>query len=98
MPPVWNRQHRNLQGLLGQILSNYNGYGWTGTYAHSGLHLDYRVRRGTRGVPRADPQHRRLLQDACTLFGLSHKNPSMTPEEARKFMSRAPRIRTEDWA
>jgi hypothetical protein len=32
------------------------------------------------------------------LLGLSHKNPSMTPEEARKFMSRAPRIRTEDWA
>jgi len=31
LPPIWNRQHRNLQGLLGQILSNYNGYGWTGT-------------------------------------------------------------------
>jgi alkaline phosphatase len=97
LPPIWNRQHRNLQGLLGQILSNYNGYGWTGT-SHT---ADYTWitalgtgREEFHGLVRNTDAFYKMLK----LFGLSHKNPSMTPEEARKYMSRAPRIRTEDWA
>ena len=97
LPPIWNRQHRNLQGLLGQILSNYNGYGWTGT-SHT---ADYTWitalgtgREEFHGLVRNTDAFYKMLK----LFGLSHKNPSMTPEEARKYMSRAPRIRTKDWA
>lgn len=97
LPPIWNRQHRNLQGLLGQILSNYNGYGWVGT-SHT---ADYTWitalgtgREEFHGLIRNTDAFYKMLK----LFGLSHKNPSMTPEEARKFMSFAPRIRTEDWA
>ncbi|MCS6918469.1 MAG: alkaline phosphatase [Fimbriimonadales bacterium] len=97
LPPIWNRQHRNLQGLLGQILSNYNGYGWVGT-SHT---ADYTWitalgvgREEFHGLVRNTDAFYKMLK----LFGLSHKNPSMTPEEARKFMSFAPRIRTEDWA
>ncbi len=97
LPPIWNRQHRSLQGLLGQILSNYNGYGWVGT-SHT---ADYTWitalgagREEFHGLIRNTDAFYKMLK----LFGLSHKNPSMTPEEARKFISRAPRIRTEDWA
>jgi alkaline phosphatase len=97
LPPIWNRQHRNLQGLLGLILSNYNGYGWVGT-SHT---ADYTWitalgtgREEFHGLVRNTDAFYKMLK----LFGLSHKNPSMTPEEARKYMSRAPRIRTEDWA
>jgi alkaline phosphatase len=97
LPPIWNRQHRNLQGLMGQILSNYNGYGWVGT-SHT---ADYTWitalgagREAFHGLIRNTDAFYKMLK----LFGLSHKNPSMTPEEARKFISRAPRIRTEDWA
>ncbi|MCX7925151.1 MAG: alkaline phosphatase [Fimbriimonadales bacterium] len=97
LPPIWNRQHRNLQGLLGQILSNYNGYGWVGT-SHT---ADYTWitafgvgREEFHGLIRNTDAFYKMLK----LFGLSHKNPSMTPEEARKFISHAPRIRTEDWA
>jgi alkaline phosphatase len=97
LPPIWNRQHRNLQGLMGQILSNYNGYGWVGT-SHT---ADYTWitalgpgREEFHGLVRNTDAFYKMLK----LFGLSHKNPSMTPEEARKYMSRAPRIRTEDWA
>jgi len=97
IPPVWNRQHRTLQGLLGQVLSNYNGYGWTGT-SHT---ADYTWitalgagREEFHGLLRNTDAFYKMLK----LFGLSHKNPSMTPEEARKFISRAPRIHTEDWA
>jgi alkaline phosphatase len=86
MPPVWNRQHANLNGLLGQILSNYNGIGWTGT-SHT---ADYTwiTAFGTgreefhRLVRNTDAFYKMLK-----LFGLSHKNPSMTPQEARKFLS-----------
>jgi alkaline phosphatase len=97
LPPIWNRQHRSLQGLLGQILSNYNGYGWVGT-SHT---ADYTWitalgtgREEFHGLIRNTDAFYKMLK----LFGLSHKNPSMTPEEARKYISRAPRIRTEDWA
>jgi alkaline phosphatase len=97
LPPIWNRQHRNLQGLMGQILSNYNGYGWVGT-SHT---ADYTWitalgpgREEFHGLVRNTDAFYKMLK----LFGLSHKNPSMTPEEACKYMSRAPRIRTEDWA
>lgn len=97
MPPIWNRQHRNLQGLLGLILSNYNGYGWIGT-SHT---ADYTWitalgagREEFHGLVRNTDAFYKMLK----LFGISHKNPSMSPEEARKHMSRAPRIRTEDWA
>ena len=97
LPPIWNRQHRNLQGLLGLILSNYNGYGWVGT-SHT---ADYTWitalgpgREAFHGLIRNTDAFYKML----ALFGLSHKNPSMTPEEARKFISRAPSIRTEDWA
>lgn len=97
MPPIWNRQHRNLQGLLGLILSNYNGYGWIGT-SHT---ADYTWitalgagREEFHGLVRNTDAFYKMLK----LFGIAYKNPSMSPEEARKHMSRAPRIRTEDWA
>lgn len=29
--PEWNSQHRRIEGILGQIVGNYTGIGWTGT-------------------------------------------------------------------
>lgn len=97
LPPIWNRQHRNLQGLLGLVLSNYNGIGWTGT-SHT---ADYTWitafgtgREEFHGLIRNTEAFYKMLK----LFGLSHKNPSMTPEEARKYLSYAPRVAQPDWA
>ena len=97
LPPIWNAQHRNLQGLLGQILSNYNGIGWTGT-SHT---ADYtwitaigRGREEFHGLVRNTDAFYKMLK----LFGLSFKNPSMSPAEARRYLSLAPRIHTPDWA
>lgn len=96
-PVIWNAQHRNLQGLMGEILSNYNGFGWTGT-SHT---ADYTWitaigtgREEFHGLIRNTDAFYKMLK----LFGLSHKNPSMSPEEARKYLSSAPRIAVPDWA
>lgn len=78
--PVPNRQHRNLQGLLGGILSNYNGIGWVGT-SHT---ADY-VWISAFGP--GQEQFAGLLKNTdafhkmMKMMGISHKNPSMTREE-----------------
>jgi alkaline phosphatase len=64
LPPIWNRQHRNLQGLTGANSQQLQRLRLDWYFAHGGLHLDYRAWHGARGVPRAGAQHRRLLQDA----------------------------------
>ncbi|MCX7687799.1 MAG: alkaline phosphatase [Fimbriimonadales bacterium] len=96
MPPIWNAQHRNLQGLLGEILSNYNGIGWTGT-SHTADYVWVTAlgtgREEFHGLVRNTDAFYKMLK----LFGLSFKNPSMSPEEARKYLSRAPRVETPHW-
>ncbi len=88
MPTVWNRQHQNLNGLLGEILSNYNGIGWTGT-SHTADYVWLTAigvgREEFHGLVRNTDAFYKMLK----LFGLSHKNPSMSPQEARKYLSRA---------
>ncbi|MEN3000923.1 MAG: alkaline phosphatase [Armatimonadota bacterium] len=97
MPPVWNRQHQNLNGLLGQILSNYNGIGWTGT-SHTADYVWLTAfgtgREEFHGLLRNTEAFYKMLK----LFGLSHKNPSMTPQEARKYLSRRPAPELPHWA
>ncbi|MFQ3610953.1 MAG: alkaline phosphatase [Fimbriimonadales bacterium] len=97
LPTIWSRHHRSLQGLLGQIMSNYNGIGWCGTQ-HT---ADYTWitalgpgREEFHGLIRNTDAFHKMLK----LMGLSHKNPSMTPQEARRYMSFAPRIGMPDWA
>ncbi len=97
MPPVWNRGQANLQGLLGSILANYNGIGWNSTHHTADYTWITAIGPGREefhGLVRNTDAFYKMLK----LFGLSHKNPSMTPEEARKYMSRAPKITTPDWA
>ncbi|MCS7065690.1 MAG: alkaline phosphatase, partial [Fimbriimonadales bacterium] len=97
MPPVWNRQHQSLNGLLGQILSNYNGIGWTGT-SHTADYVWLTAfgtgREEFHGLLRNTDAFYKMLK----LFGLSHKNPSMTPQEARKYLSRRPAPELPHWA
>jgi len=86
MPTVWNRQHANLNGLLGEILSNYNGIGWTGT-SHTADYVWLTAfgtgREEFHGLVRNTDAFYKMLK----LFGLSHKNPTMSPQDARKYLS-----------
>jgi alkaline phosphatase len=96
MPPIWNRQHQNLNGLLGQILSNYNGIGWTGT-SHTADYVWLTAlgagREEFHGLIRNTDAFYKMLK----LFGLSHKNPSMTPQEARKYRAHLPESERLHW-
>ncbi|GBC92079.1 Alkaline phosphatase 4 [bacterium HR15] len=97
MPPIWNRQHANLNGLLGEILSNYNGIGWTGT-SHTADYVWLTAfgagREEFHGLVRNTDAFYKMLK----LLGLSHKNPTMSPQEARKYLSHLPEPTQPHWA
>jgi alkaline phosphatase len=88
---------RNLPGLLGQVLSNHTGVGWIGMQHTSDLVLVTAVGAGAgqfHGIVRNCDAFERLL----TLIGVQFRNPTMTPEDARQFAARAPRVRDVHWA
>jgi alkaline phosphatase len=70
-------QHRSFVGVLGQILSNHTGIGWTGT-SHT---QDYTV---ISAVGPGQEQFGRLLKNTdffriiTDLYGISHRNPVAT--------------------
>lgn len=84
------KQHQNLVGTLGEILSNYTGIGWTGTTHTSDLALVTALGAGQERF-----NGWRLNRDAfdaiTDLFDIRHANPQMTPAEARKYAAAAPR-------
>ncbi len=97
IPTVWNRQHASLNGLLGEILSNYNGIGWTGT-SHTADYVWLTAfgtgREEFHGLVRNTDAFYKMLK----LFGLSHKNPTMSPQEARKYLSLLQKPERPHWA
>ncbi len=97
LPPIWARSQRNLSGLMGMVMSNYNAIGWNGT-AHTQDYVWITAigpgREEFHGLVRNTDAFYKMLK----LMGISFKNPSMTPQEARRFVSFAPRIELPDWA
>ncbi|MCW5934668.1 MAG: alkaline phosphatase [Fimbriimonadia bacterium] len=96
--PVPNKQHRNLGGLLGGILSNYNGIGWIGMN-HT---ADY-VWVSAFGP--GQEQFEGLVKNTdafvkmTRMWGINFKNPSMTREQAKPFMrALSERVETPHWA
>lgn len=95
--PSLNGQHTSFVGALGDILGNYNGIWWTST-THT---QDYTViaakgpgQEAFSGLHRNTEAFRILT----TMFGVDHINPSLTPDEAKQYLSAAPRSSEADWA
>ncbi len=93
-----NRQLDSAVGILGQVVGNHTGIHWTGT-SHTS---DYTL--VTALGPGADRfagfiRNTSVFSTLTELAGVSFRNPSMDPEEARKFREVAftPRLRP-DWA
>lgn len=93
-----NRQLDSAVGILGQVVGNHTGIHWTGTTHTS----DYTL--VTALGPGADRfagfiRNTSVFEALTDLAGVSFRNPSMNPEDARKFhaASFAPRLRP-DWA
>ncbi len=83
VPSVLNRQHSAFVGVLGQVLSNYWGVGWTGTRHTADLCPVLAIGPGCarfHGLKRNTD----LFDDVLTLMGVSFRNPSMSPDQARR--------------
>ncbi len=96
-PLVLNHSLANFGGVLGQVLGNHTGMGWTGT-AHT---ADYVLLSAYGvGATQLAGLHRNIdvFERVATLMGITHRNPRMSPEDARKYLACAPVIREPHWA
>lgn len=96
MPAELSDHHRNLVGIMGQVLGNHTGVGWT-SVSHTEdwvlLTATGPGSEGFNGLLRNTDAFVRMTD----LFGIRHRNPSMTKEAARKFAI-APQATRPHWA
>lgn len=97
-PHEINGQHRGFVGILGQVIGNHTGIGWTGTTHTEDMTLI------TAQGPGQDAwngylKNTEFFPIIAETFGVSHRNKAMTPEEAKKHLAAVPEARRlADWA
>jgi alkaline phosphatase len=81
---ILNQQHASFVGVMGQVLSNITGIGWTGTTHTSDLAL--LTARGP-GATRLAGVHGAPYAFGCltAALGIRFRNPCMSPQEARRY-------------
>ncbi len=97
MPAEIHEQHRCLHGVLGQVLGNYTGIGWTGVQHTQDWVLLTAAGPGAErfgGALRNTDAYDRV----CALLDITHRNPQMSAEAARAYASAAPVVTRPDWA
>lgn len=94
--PVLNRAHASLVGVLGEILSNYNGVAWIGTQHTGDWTLVTALGAGKEMFAGIQP-HKEAFHRLLKLTGISFRNPEMTIEQAKRYLARTPRVRTVHW-
>ena len=81
---VLNSQYRNFQGVLGQVLANHNGIGWTGETHTADYVMITACGPGSelfRGLlPNTD-----VFDHLTKLMGISYRNPAMKSKQAEKY-------------
>jgi alkaline phosphatase len=95
--PTLNRAHANLTGVMGEVLSNYFGIAWIGTQHTSDWTLVTALGAGKEMFAGIQP-HKEAFHRMLKLSGISFRNPEMTPEQAKRYLARAPRVRPVHWA
>lgn len=86
---VLNRQFAKQLGVLGQALVNHTGIGWTGMTHTADFAVVTAFGAGAErfaGVQKNVDAFRHLT----ALLGVSHTNPSMSPESARRYLAARP--------
>ena len=94
--PVLNRSHANLQGVLGEILSNYNGVAWIGTQHTGDWALVTALGAGKELFACIRP-HKQAFYQILKATGITYRNPEMSIEQAKRYIARAPRVRQLHW-
>ena len=88
-----SKQLDKMVGILGEVLANHTGVGWTGT-SHT---ADYTVL--TALGPGSKRFHGFLRNTdvfpiLCDFINVGYRNPSMTPEKARQYRTEAASVDT----
>lgn len=89
--PELNRAQANISGAAAQILGNHNGIGWTGVVHTSDWAPILAFGPGSErfaGLLKNTDAFEQLAQ----LMGIAHRNPRMTPEQAREFAHAQPAL------
>lgn len=94
--PTLNRAHAHLLGVLGEVLSNYNGIAWIGIQHTSDWTLVTALGAGKESFAGIRP-HKEAFYQMLRLTGISFRNPEMTPKQAKRYLARAPRVRRVHW-
>lgn len=80
-----NQQHNGFCGLLGEFTGNHTGIGWTGT-SHTADYVPILAfgpgAEAFQGLVLNTDAYPRMT----AMMGVTHKNPSMTPEQASKYL------------
>ncbi|MCP3903719.1 MAG: hypothetical protein GY715_08805 [Planctomycetes bacterium] len=82
--PALGVGHASVFAALGQFVSNTTGVGWTGATHTSDLVLLLAIGPGSEAL-RGVLHHTDVYDVLTRLMGISFENPSMTPEEAKRF-------------
>ena len=91
------RAHQNQVGLLGQVLGNHTGVGWTSVSHTSDAVLLTSIGPGSeqfQGLLLNTDAFDRIMK----LWGVEHRNPKMTPKEAKQYLAAVPTVAAEHWA
>jgi alkaline phosphatase len=94
--PTLNRAHASLVGVMGEVLANYFGVAWIGTQHTGDWVLVTALGPGKEMFAGIQP-HKEAFHRMLRLSGISFRNPEMTPEQAKRYLARAPRIRPVHW-
>ena len=81
-----SKQFDKLVGVLGQVLSNHTGIGWTGTSHTSDYTILTALGPGSEHF-QGFLRNTEAFQKLCALMEISHRNPAMDPERARQFLA-----------
>jgi alkaline phosphatase len=94
-----SKQLDKMVGVLGQVLGNHTGIGWTGTSHTADYTLLTALGPGSRRF-HGHLQNTDVFPILCELMDIRHRNPSMTPERARQYRKEAAALHLEDthWA
>jgi alkaline phosphatase len=80
------KQYDKAVGVLGQVLSNYNGIGWTGTSHTSDYAVVVALGPGSsrfQGLIRNTD----VFPALCDFMEIQYRNPSMAPERAKQLLA-----------
>jgi alkaline phosphatase len=90
-----SRQLDKMVGVLGQVLGNHTGVGWTGTSHTSDYTMLLALGPGSRRF-HGFMKNTDAFPILCDLMDIRYRNPSMSPERARDYRKVAAAFQRED--